>query len=123
MVIKTDILNMGKDNSKMLYNYKEVEHGKEYLAYGYKMNNTEKSMKLKTKPYKCIIDGDRWHGQCIKLNKKGEKKRKKIVNIWSRSYAETEDEAILEYNKLIDTQISFLKSLILKCEQDKLGIE
>jgi len=94
------------------------------LAYEYKTNNTEKSMKLKAYPYRCVIAmNSSNYGYCIKLNKNGKPLKSGKIDIWSRKYADTKEEAILEYNKLIDNQINFLKSLILDCEQHKLGIK
>ena len=77
-----------------------------------------------SKPYKALlVDRKSAYGcrfEVAKIGRGGNPNRSGRVLGWSRCYADTWEEAAVGYNKLVDDQISFLRSLIEDCESDKI---
>lgn len=115
----------------MYYNFKDLP--KEYKntevelwAFDYATNNTEKSMGLKAKPYKCKFktwsSGEVKAGDdCCKVKNNGEIASSGRVRADSRRYALTEQEAIDGYNELVDELVGFLVRMAKVYESDKIG--
>ena len=85
-------------------------------ACEYQTTNTEKTMGLKKKPVRGMIDE---HGYFHEFKLKSDKlKQSGGVNYRARQYADTKEECVEIYNSLIDKQVSFLRSLLDKCIDD-----
>ena len=105
----------------MIYiDYKDVKLNTLVWACAYSTNDTEKSMALKKKPVlgKLMGTGYGCSTQFYEVNKKGEIKKSGSVYPYSRQYADTAQECIQLYNRLVMNQINFLKNLITDCEGD-----
>lgn len=92
-----------------MYNrhYKDFE-GKEVWDYAFYPSSNYETFISRTIPVKGIIENNRFY----ELNKKGKIKKSSGVKASSRYYALTEEEAIREYNNLVDKKISILKDVI-----------
>ena len=99
---------------------------KELWAYAYSTNNTEKSMGLKMKPYKCVMRESKrsyWSTEeCVPLKQNGEQAKSGIVSANSRDYADTYEEAVKGYNDLVYGQIDFLMRLAKRSSDELIEI-
>lgn len=110
----------------MYYNHRNLPSNlksKELWAFDYATNGTEKSMGLKAKPYKCVIKQEYGRDYVYALDKNDKPLKSKSVQTSSRHYAETYEEAIEGYNKLVDKQIDFLIMMAKKHNDDKIVVE
>ena len=88
-------------------------------GFAYKFNNDEKSMATVKKPVKGKLVKMKWGDyEFIELKKNGELRKSGGVSIHARDYADTEEEANQEYNRLIQIQIDKLNRLIDACKSD-----
>lgn len=86
-------------------------------AYAYSTNNSEKSMALKKEPVLGQIKGEGYYRMFHEYKRDGQLK-KSSVKAHSRRYADTEQEAIEGYNKLVNNQIQKLEELIAEYTKD-----
>jgi hypothetical protein len=77
-------------------------------------------MGLKKRPVRGIVRKSEYGSSYYfyEVNKKDEIIKSKRVYIYSRKYADTEEECKEIYNSLVNAQISFLRNLITVCEDD-----
>lgn len=104
---------------KMRYSWRSVPKNKEIWACAYSTNNTEKSMALRKKPVKGMVQGELFY----EMGKNGKIKKSSPVSDSSRSYADTEEECIEMYNEKVNYQIKTLEGLIEKCREDLIGMK
>ena len=105
---------------------RDLKEGDVVWACAYRTNNTEKSMALKQKPIQGIImiveKQSTWSARkrlsFVPYNANGKPVKSKAVLVDSRTYAKTEREATVIYNRYVQKQIDFLQTLIDECKTD-----
>lgn len=102
----------------MIYNYIDAPRGVMLWAFAYSTNKSEKSLHLKKEPVKGKIIQETYGCKFYEINKKGNVIKSKKVHIWSRTYADTYEEAIAGYNEQINEQIELLRCLMEDCKND-----
>ena len=87
----------------------------------YATNDNEKSLALSKKPVLGIVSlvG---YGSFRELRKDGKPKATKVA-VYSRHYAETEEESAKVYNALVLYQIEILQGLVDNCRKDLISDE
>ncbi len=105
--------------------YRKLEEGDVVWACAYRTNNTEKSMALKQKPIQGVImknvKSSRYSRNLlyfVPYNAKGNPVKSKAVLVDSRTYARTEKESTVIYNRYVQHQIDFLQELLSDCKAD-----
>ena len=102
-------------------------------AFAYYKNESKETNGLIAKPYKCIIKTDEelrqrkikrgWGNEfCVKLKRNGDLS-KSLVHYDSRSYADTYEEAVDGYNKLVTKCNDKLRKLIEENNKDRIILD
>ena len=105
----------------MIYTERNVPKNKEIWACAYSTNGTEKSMALRKKPVLGMVidEGESWRGsKFYEIGKNGKIKRSSGVWASARTYADTFEECVIEYNARVQYQIDFLEALKERCLGD-----
>jgi len=72
--------------------------------------------------YKAGIDKPKYSSWVFApLNKKGEIIKSKVVDVYSRHYANTYKECVEIYNGLVQMRIDRLDKIVKECEEHKIG--
>lgn len=110
----------------MKYRYNELQDGQKIWACAYSLDGTKEGKRLKCEPVYGIVkityrsnNPIYRSGMFFRLKGNGEPYANG-VNISSRRYADTKEEAIELYNKLIDQSIGILEELVDDMRKEKI---
>ena len=111
MIYCVNTYNYNKIFDNTTHNVREIPDGKDIWAFAYKED--ERALNLMCKPVKGRIKEDDYFYE-YKVN--GKDLKKNGVSIYARFFADTYEEAIEGFNKLVRTRIESLKDEISKLE-------
>ena len=103
------------------YDIKDLPLNKPIYGFAYKINDDTRDKRLSCLPTLGEICKNSWQAYFYPYKKGTKEKRKSsVVELNSRYYADSYEEAVEMYNELVQKRIDKLKLMIKEAENDKI---
>lgn len=115
------IRTLNDEEFELPYNIEDLPLNKPIYGFAYEVNDDTRYKRLNCLPVLGEICKVSWNG-CFYPYKKGtnEKRKSGVVELNSRYYTDTYEEAVEMYNELVQKRIDNLKLMIEEAENDKI---